>query len=259
MSTCSQCGTEQAEGLCPRCLLADALVDARPRKGIHPLWFVGTLGVLGLGMAVVAVTLVAVMEQTTVDIDVTRGPEVIDPAFKKQVQQRAANQRGRALVALSSARAEAARHQQDARDARSAAGTSRRDRARAVVAHDPMHWLDSDDRRGVPMIEPPICYAIADLGGSGDRARALRCADTALLSRGRWSGTEWIANVDSLYRLRAEVAHDMWESSGTPADRARARTYSSDWLDFALVAKQDISRPRELCVQAWKDRARCGG
>ena len=109
------------------------------------------------------------------------------------------------------------------------------------------------------MIDPPICYAIAELGGNGDQVRALRCAETALESRGRWSGQEWLDNVDALYRLRAEVSHRIWETSGESSDRARARNYSSEWLDFALVAHQDVSRPRELCVRAWEDPARCGG
>jgi len=126
----------------------------------------------------------------------------------------------------------------------------------------------------VDQSDPNMSYSYASyLAKVGRNQSAIRWADVALERKDAWTGSTYTSRVYGLYKLRAEAANTIWEtsekklaSSPTEADRKKAddarqqvKTFSREWYDYAKAAKRDTSAAEKLCISAAGTAAYCTG
>lgn len=124
--------------------------------------------------------------------------------------------------------------------------------------------------------DPNLCMKYAIHLSRGGVARAngvIRWADYALENKQQWSGPSYTKNVYSLYKLRAQGAHKLWESAeakfvaerndeneaAAAKYRGVAKDYAREWLDYARASSSDIKDPLALCVSASGNKEFCDG
>lgn len=93
---------------------------------------------------------------------------------------------------------------------------------------------------------------------------AIKYAGLGLESKGELKGDAYVKHVTSLHHIRASAAVDLWkqyeevyEKERTPTAeeaaerlRSKAKEYSREWLDYAIVAGGDVDSAKAICRSA---------
>ena len=129
--------------------------------------------------------------------------------------------------------------------------------------------LESLDRS-----DPDLCLRYAryllDLGPQ-NAEQAIYWSDKALSNRHRWNGDEYVVRVTSLFALRAEASHRLWEQAAglyrkaptpgfadlTKHHRDRTKEFAREWHDFATAADVDSAQADSLCEIASDNPGYC--
>ena len=140
----------------------------------------------------------------------------------------------------------------------------------AHAGNDQVAW-ERLTRRHLDEIElsdPDICLAYArQMSMKADvnsKFTAIKYAGLGLESKGELKGDAYVKHVTSLHHIRASAAVDLWkqyeevyEKERTPTAeeaaerlRSKAKEYSREWLDYAIVAGGDVDSAKAICRSA---------
>ena len=97
----------------------------------------------------------------------------------------------------------------------------------------------------------------------------VKWTETALERRDVWTGDVYVSRVFGLMKLRSLAAKLVWEDAekkfadgddaiDTDAERAKVKTYSREWVDFAKVSGKDAEEALQLCLSAATQAKACG-
>jgi hypothetical protein len=124
--------------------------------------------------------------------------------------------------------------------------------------------------------DPDLCFKYAiflSRKGVGRAQGVIRWADYALENKSKWQGSTFVSRVNSLLKLKAEAANNIWQSAEeayvqdrsdakeaeTTKYRDLTKVYAREWLDYARVSGQDTKNAMALCVSAAGNRQYCEG
>jgi hypothetical protein len=124
--------------------------------------------------------------------------------------------------------------------------------------------------------DPDLCFKYAiflSRKGVGRAQGVIRWADYALENKAKWQGSTFVSRVNSLLKLKAEAANNIWQSAEeayvqdrsdakeaeTTKYRDLTKVYAREWLDYARASGQDIKNAMALCVSASGNRQYCEG
>jgi len=115
--------------------------------------------------------------------------------------------------------------------------------------------------------DPDLCLLLAihlSKKGVEHGEEVIFWSDRALENKSSWSGPTYVKRLDTLYRLRAEAAAEIWRDAEqnliaeptrendklTASWRGKTKDYSREWLDYATASEQPTERALSLCVSA---------
>lgn len=134
-------------------------------------------------------------------------------------------------------------------------------------ARQAAYHLDRLDRS-----DPNLAYKFALTQLRADQPiEAIRWAEVALENRSVWTGETHVVRVDSLHKIRAQAAHQLWTSAeaaaladptaatraGSAEARGRAKEHARAWLEYARVAGRPTDKALALCTAAAGTEAYC--
>ena len=115
--------------------------------------------------------------------------------------------------------------------------------------------------------DPDMCLLLAihlSKKGIEHGEEVIAWSDRALENKHLWTGNTYMKRLDTLYKLRAEAAAELWRDAEqnliaeptkqndalTLKWRGKTKDYAREWLDYATASKQDTERALSLCVSA---------
>lgn len=126
----------------------------------------------------------------------------------------------------------------------------------------------------VSRADPDLCFLYAlhlHKSGVANGEEAIVWANLALDNKQEWHGDVYTERVYGLHKLRTEAAAELWRDAeqnliADPTDenddltvawRAKTKSYSREWLDYAAASGQSPDRALELCVSAAGTKSAC--